>query len=92
MPITCASRKAGRWGGRSATKSTVPLCRGHHREVHCRGDEAAWWSNAGIDPAASARTLWLTTHPLPMAADEGHEVTSVETTNPEKNNQAEVGR
>jgi ERF superfamily protein len=22
---------------------TVPLCRGHHREVHRSGDEAAWW-------------------------------------------------
>jgi hypothetical protein len=44
---------------------TVPLCRGHHREVHRNGDEAAWWQNAGIDPIAAARALWLETHPLP---------------------------
>jgi len=44
---------------------TVPLCRGHHREVHRRADETAWWSKLGIEPTVSARTLWLTTHPLP---------------------------
>jgi ERF superfamily len=44
---------------------TVPLCRGHHREVHRSGDEAAWWGKAGIEPTAAARALWLETHPLP---------------------------
>jgi len=44
---------------------TVPLCRGHHREVHRCGDEAAWWKNTGINPTAAARALWLRTHPLP---------------------------
>ena len=44
---------------------TVPLCRGHHREVHRCGDEAAWWKKAGIDPTVNARALWLKTHPLP---------------------------
>ena len=29
---------------------TVPLCRVHHREIHRRGDEAAWWTEFGIDP------------------------------------------
>ena len=48
---------------------TVPLCRGHHREVHRCGDEAAWWKNAGIDPTAAARALWLKTHPLPTISD-----------------------
>jgi hypothetical protein len=37
--------------------------RGHHREVHRCGDEAAWWEKAGIKPSAAARTLCLTTHP-----------------------------
>jgi hypothetical protein len=46
---------------------TVPLCRGHHREVHRCGDEAAWWKRTGIDPSAAARVLWLKTHPLPSA-------------------------
>ena len=44
---------------------TVPLCRGHHREVHRFGDEAAWWNKIGIDPNVAARALWLETHPLP---------------------------
>ena len=44
---------------------TVPLCRGHHREVHRCGDEATWWEKAGINPSAAARALWLRTHPLP---------------------------
>jgi hypothetical protein len=48
---------------------TVPLCRGHHREVHRCGDEAAWWKNAGVDPTVSARALWLETHPLPIVQD-----------------------
>jgi hypothetical protein len=44
---------------------TVPLCRGHHREAHHSGDEAAWWRNVGIDPIVTARSLWLKSHPLP---------------------------
>jgi hypothetical protein len=43
------------------------LCRGHHREVHHCGDEAAWWEKVGIDPTVTARALWLKTHPLPLA-------------------------
>jgi hypothetical protein len=46
---------------------TVPLCRGHHREVHRCGDEAAWWNKTGIDPTTAARVLWLKKHPLPGA-------------------------
>ena len=51
---------------------TVPLCRGHHREVHRSGDEAAWWTTAGIDPTVVARALWLETHPLPVISDKTH--------------------
>ena len=43
---------------------TVPLCRGHHREVHRCGDEAAWWAKIGVDPLGVANTLWRETHPL----------------------------
>jgi hypothetical protein len=43
------------------------LCRGHHREVHRSGDQAAWWANVAIDPTGSARSLWLRSHPLPAA-------------------------
>ena len=50
-------------GRKVSDEFTVPLCRGHHREVHRCGDEAAWWSKAGIDPTVTARALWLETHP-----------------------------
>ena len=52
-------------GRKVSDEFAVPLCRGHHREVHRRGDEATWWRNAGIDPTSAARALWLKTHPLP---------------------------
>jgi hypothetical protein len=52
-------------GRKVSDEFTVPLCRGHHREVHRCGDEAAWWQKAGIDPTVTARALWLETHPLP---------------------------
>jgi hypothetical protein len=57
-------------GRKVSDEFTVPLCRGHHREVHRYGDEAAWWQKAAVDPIAAARTLWLETHPL--AQREGH--------------------
>ena len=52
-------------GRKVSDEFTVPLCRGHHREVHRCGDETAWWNKIGIDPSAVARVLWLNTHPLP---------------------------
>ena len=56
-------------GRKVSDEFTVPLCRGHHREVHNCSDEPAWWKNAGMDPTVPARALWLDTHPLPRAPD-----------------------
>jgi hypothetical protein len=56
-------------GRKVSDEFIVPLCRGHHREVHRSGDEASLWSKVGIDPIGTARTLWLETHPLPTASD-----------------------
>ena len=56
-------------GRKVSDEFTVPLCRGHHREVHRCRDESVWWSNTGIDATAAARVLWLKTHPLPVGAD-----------------------
>ena len=56
-------------GRKVSDEFTVPLCRGHHREVHRRGDEPAWWQTVGIDPTATARALWLETHPLATGLD-----------------------
>jgi ERF superfamily len=55
-------------GRKVSDEFTVPLCRGHHREVHRCGDEAAWWNKAGIDPTVPARVLWLQSHPLPTTS------------------------
>jgi hypothetical protein len=51
-------------GRKVSDEFTVPLCRGHHREVHRCGDEAAWWRKAALDPTTAARALWLETHPM----------------------------
>jgi hypothetical protein len=51
-------------GRKVSDEFTVPLCRGHHREVHHCGDEIGWWNKVGIDPTVNARVLWLKTHPL----------------------------
>ena len=56
-------------GRKVSDEFTVPLCRGHHREVHRSGDEAAWWQTAGIDPTVAARALWLQAHPLRSTGD-----------------------
>ena len=45
-------------GRKASDEFSVPLCRIHHRLVHRVGNEAAWWKDAGIDPANAARKLW----------------------------------
>src|ERR1700678_3459738 len=52
-------------GRKVSDEFTVPLCRGHHRELHRHGDEPAWWTKLGLDPRDAARTLWIKSHPLP---------------------------
>jgi hypothetical protein len=56
-------------GRKVSDEFTIPLCRGHHREVHRSGDEASWWSKTGIDPIGAARTLWTETRPLRSVAE-----------------------
>jgi ERF superfamily len=51
------------FGRKPSDEFTVPLCRGHHREVHRHGDEAVWWQKLGLDPTGAARALWLEAHP-----------------------------
>ncbi len=58
-------------GRKVSDEFTVPLCRGHHRELHRCGDEAAWWRNARINATAAARALWLETHPVPISQSDG---------------------
>jgi hypothetical protein len=49
---------------------TVPLCRGHHRELHRAGNEARWWSTRGVDAIGAARKLWTEMHPIRASANE----------------------
>ena len=37
---------------------TVPLCRGHHRQVHHTGNEAAFWEDLDINALEIAKGLW----------------------------------
>jgi len=41
---------------------TVPLCRGHHRQLHQAGNEVAWWENLKINALEIANGLWDETH------------------------------
>jgi hypothetical protein len=45
-------------GRKVSDEFTVPLCRSHHRDLHRRGDEQAWWDAVGIDPLPLALGLW----------------------------------
>ena len=45
-------------GRRVSDEFIVPVCRGHHRELHRSGDEAAWWRMLNIDPVPIALKLW----------------------------------
>ena len=59
-------------GRKVSDRFTVPLCRLHHRELHRRGNERAWWQIHGIDPLAVAARLWALTH-VPEGAEAGLE-------------------
>jgi Rad52/22 family double-strand break repair protein len=37
---------------------TVPLCRGHHRQLHQAGNEVAWWHDLDINALEIAKGLW----------------------------------
>jgi hypothetical protein len=41
---------------------TVPLCRGHHRQLHQAGNEVAWWGKLQINALEMAQHLWGQSH------------------------------
>jgi hypothetical protein len=49
-------------GRKVSDRFSVPICRLHHRELHRRGNERAWWQKQGIDPLVAAASLWAKTH------------------------------
>ena len=50
-------------GVKVSDEFTVPLCRGHHRQLHQAGNEITWWNTLKIDALPVARQLWEQTHP-----------------------------
>ena len=46
---------------------TVPLCRGHHRQVHQTANEVAWWADLDIDALKIAEGLWKESHAKPAS-------------------------
>jgi hypothetical protein len=55
-------------GRRVSDEFAVPLCRTHHRALHRRGDEAAWWTSVDLDPVDVAQRLWHQTRLYGAAA------------------------
>jgi hypothetical protein len=56
---------------------TVPLCRGHHRQLHQAGNEENWWAQHHINALTIANDLWAQTRPKSAPAN-----TSDDKTNP----------
>jgi hypothetical protein len=50
-------------GVKVSDEFTVPLCRGHHRQLHQAGNEISWWNTLKINALPVARQLWEQTHP-----------------------------
>ena len=58
-------------GRKVSDRFTVPICRLHHRELHRRGNERAWWQSQRIDPLVIAAELWGQTHLVEPPAANG---------------------
>lgn len=41
---------------------TVPLCRGHHRQLHQAGSEVSWWEDLELNALEIAKGLWEESH------------------------------
>ena len=57
-------------GMKVSDEFTVPLCRGHHRELHQTGNEVAWWEERKIKPLEVARELWEQSRPALQSQNE----------------------
>jgi DNA recombination protein Rad52 len=58
---------------------TVPLCRGHHRQLHQAGNEVPWWKNLQIDALEIAKDLWKKTHTKDGHVDPQSQSTTIHT-------------
>ena len=50
-------------GMKVSDEFTVPLCRGHHRQLHEAGNEVVWWEERKINALEIAKGFWQQTHP-----------------------------
>jgi hypothetical protein len=57
-------------GVKVSDEFTVPLCRGHHRQLHQAGNEAGCWKDLDINALEIAKGLWEQTHPKSAATIE----------------------
>ncbi len=57
-------------GMKVSDEFTVPLCRGHHRQLHRAGNELAWWKGLKIEPLTVAKGFWQQTRPKSAATVE----------------------
>ena len=55
-------------GLKASDEFTVPLCRGHHRQLHQAGNEVAWWETFKINALETAKHLWEQTHPSSVSS------------------------
>jgi hypothetical protein len=49
---------------------TVPLCRGHHRQLHQAGNEVAWWDDLEVNALEIAKGLWEESHGRSVISDQ----------------------
>jgi hypothetical protein len=54
--LTIAQPKAR--GLKAGDQCVVPLCEAHHRALHERGNEWAWWALHALKPGEVAEWLW----------------------------------
>jgi hypothetical protein len=73
--LRCAQPRA--IGLKVSDEFTVPLCRGHHRQLHQAGNEENWWTERKIDALAIAKDLWTQTRPKSLPS-----TNSIDETNP----------
>jgi hypothetical protein len=56
-------------GMKVSDEFTVPLCRGHHRQLHQGGNEVTWWETRKIKALDIAKELWERTRPKSAVAN-----------------------
>src|SRR5262249_10170426 len=55
---------------------TVPICRGHHRQLHQAGNEEGWWTERNVNVLSIAKDLWAQTRPKSAPATNSFDETN----------------